>query len=168
MLLIESSVGGNAPSSLAEVSETGPGELTILAQSVLTAESNTQAHCLHLFKMPAGLIGYFAPATAVFLCILLLYRCLVYPYWLSPLAKIPHAHWTSPFVPWWILWKRYRQQELLVASEAHRRLGPIVRLGPKDLSISCYDGGIRTIYGGGFDKPAYFDVFNYYGLELYR
>lgn len=117
--------------------------------------------------MPAGLIGYFAPATAAVLCILFLYRCLVYPYWLSPLAKIPSAHWTSPFIPWWILWKRYRQQELPAASEAHQRLGPVVRLGPKDLSVSCYDGGIRTIYGGGFDKPAYFDVFNYYGLEFF-
>lgn len=113
-------------------------------------------------------MNYFAPVTIAFLFILLLYHYLIYPYWLSPLAKIPNAHWTSPLIPWWILWKRFRQQELRAASKAHQRLGPIVRLAPKDLSISCYDGGIRTIYGGGFDKPAYFNFYNYYGLEAYR
>ena len=152
--------------SPAKLSGTKRGELEILAKTVMIVESNDQAHCLHLVKMHAVLIGYFATATGAFLSLLLVYYCLVYPYWLSPLAKIPNAHWTSPSVSWWILWKRYRQQELPAAWEAHQRLGPIVRLGPKDLSVSCYNGGIRTIYGGGFDKPAYFDVFNNYGLEL--
>ena len=106
--------------------------------------------------------GYFAPATLIVLCSFLSYHYVVYPFLFSSLAKTPNAHWTSPFVPWWILWKRYRQEELIVAYEAHQRLGVVVRLGPKDLSVACYEDGIRTIYGGGFDKPTYFEFFNCY------
>lgn len=35
---------------------------------------------------------------------------------------------------------------------AHQKHGPIVRLGPNELSVNCVDGGIRTIYAGGFEK----------------
>lgn len=112
--------------------------------------------------MSADLVGYAAPATLIILCSFLLYHIIVHPLLISPLAKIPNAHWTSPFVPWWILWKRYRQEELTAALKAHQSLGLIVRLGPKDLGVSCYEDGIRTIYGGGFDKPTYFNFFNCY------
>ena len=120
-----------------------------------------QTQMITIFMIPLGLL----PLVAIILAfILLVYYCLSYPTVFSPLAKIPKAHWTSPFFPGWILWKRFRQQELSTAWEAHQRLGPIVRLGPRDLSISCYDEGIRFIYGGGFDKPSYFDFFKYYGF----
>lgn len=105
---------------------------------------------------------YSALATLILLAGFLLYYYIVYPFLLSPLAKIPNAHWTSPFLPWWILWKRYQQVELAAAYEAHQRFGLIVRLGPEDLSVSCYEDGIRTIYGGGFDKPTYFDFYKCY------
>lgn len=82
---------------------------------------------------------------------------------LSPLSKVPSAHWSSGFSSVWILWQRWTGRELESAVEAHKRLGPVVRLGPKDLSVSCYEEGIRKIYGGGFDKPVYFDFFGYYG-----
>lgn len=110
-------------------------------------------------------INYVLAANGFIIGSFLIYRFLVYPSLFSPLAKIPNAHWTSPFSSWWILWTRYRGEELRVANEAHKKSGPIVRLGPKDLSVSCYEDGIRTIYGGGFDKPVYFDFFNYYGYE---
>jgi len=82
---------------------------------------------------------------------------------LSPLSKIPNAHWSSGFSSAWVLWHRWKGRELQTVVEAHRRLGPIVRLGPNDLSVSCYEEGIRKIYGGGFDKPVYYDFFGYYG-----
>lgn len=113
-------------------------------------------------------INYVLAANGIAIGSFLVYRFLIYPGLLSPLAKIPSAHWTCPFTSWWILWIRYRGEELRVANEAHKKLGPIVRLGPKDLSVSCYEDGIRTIYGGGFDKPVYFDFFNYYGYESWR
>ncbi|KAI1818321.1 cytochrome P450 [Poronia punctata] len=84
---------------------------------------------------------------------------------LSPLSKIPSAHWSSSFSSAWILWQRWQGCELPSAVEAHRKLGPIVKLGPKDLSVTCYDEGIRKVYGGGFDKPVYYDFFGYYGTS---
>lgn len=93
----------------------------------------------------------------------LIYVYLIYPLLLSPLAKVPNAHWSSAVSPVWILWTRYRHRELQITHEAHQKLGPIVRLGPRDISVSCYDDGIRTIYGGSFDKSSYYDFFQYYG-----
>ncbi|KAL8687113.1 MAG: hypothetical protein Q9218_006625 [Villophora microphyllina] len=48
---------------------------------------------------------------------------------------------------------------------AHLRYGPIVRLGPKEVSINCVDGGLRTVYAGGFEKPYFYDQFRNYGVE---
>ncbi|PGG99521.1 unspecific monooxygenase [Blastomyces parvus] len=48
--------------------------------------------------------------------------------------------------------------------EAHQKYGPIVRLGPSEISINCVDGGIRTVYSGGFEKHAWYSrVFSAYG-----
>jgi hypothetical protein len=113
-----------------------------------------------------------ALAAIVSLFCYLIYKYCVQPAFISPLSKIPNAHWTSSFAPFWILWKRYCGRELPSTYDAHQRLGPIVRVGPKDLSISCYNEGIRNVYGSGFDKPCYYDFFRYYesvaGQQLLR
>lgn len=58
---------------------------------------------------------------------------------------------------------RYSGQELSCLIEAHRKHGPIVQVGPKDLSVSSYQDGIRRIYDAGFPKPAsFFAPFDYY------
>ncbi|KAL8801945.1 MAG: hypothetical protein Q9182_004126 [Xanthomendoza sp. 2 TL-2023] len=101
---------------------------------------------------------------AISLVIVLFYRFLVYPLCFDPLAKVPNAHWSSPFSPLWILATRYSRRELHDVRQAHERLGPIVRLGPKDISISCFEDGIRSVYHKGFDKPAWYDFFNYFGI----
>lgn len=83
------------------------------------------------------------------------YICWTYfitPVFISPLSEIPNAHFTSSFSPLWILWKRYMLQECRSIHEAHLKHGDIVRLGPNELSINCVDGGLRTIYSGGFEK----------------
>ncbi|ESZ91235.1 putative ABC bile acid transporter [Sclerotinia borealis F-4128] len=85
------------------------------------------------------------------------------PYFLSPLSKVPSIHWSSGYSSLWITWTRWRGQELAAVYQAHQNLGPLVRLGPKDLSVSCYSEGVRKIYGSGFDKPMYYDFFSYYG-----
>ncbi|EQL00455.1 Cytochrome P450 [Ophiocordyceps sinensis CO18] len=81
---------------------------------------------------------------------------------LQSARRVPNAHWSSGLSPLWILWTRYRNRELAVLEDKHRQLGPIVRLGPADLSISCYENGARTIYNGGFEKPEYYSFFSYY------
>lgn len=99
-----------------------------------------------------------------FLVILLTYKLLIYPAFLSPLSKIPNAHPTAPFSPAWILWARYKMRNNRTTLAAHRRHGPIVRLGPNELSVNCIDGGVRTVYAGGFEKHDWYPrLFPSYG-----
>lgn len=39
---------------------------------------------------------------------------------------------------------------------AHRRLRPVVRIGPKELSVDCIEDGVKTVYGGGFVKDGWY------------
>ena len=87
---------------------------------------------------------------------LLFYKYFLHPTFLSPLSKIPNAHFTSAFCPVWILWIRFRGRQNRTLFSCHRRLGPVIRLGPSELSVDCVDGGIRTIYGGGFEKSNWY------------
>ncbi|KAL1957417.1 hypothetical protein VTO42DRAFT_5985 [Malbranchea cinnamomea] len=92
------------------------------------------------------------------------YKFIVYPAFLSPLSKIPNAHFTAPISPAWILWKRFQMKGNRTIHEAHQRCGPIVRLAPGEISINCVDGGIRTVYAGGFEKHEWYPrVFGAYG-----
>ncbi len=97
----------------------------------------------------------------------LIYRFLIYPMLISPLAGIPNAHWSSSISPVWILCTRFRHRENRVLLEAHRRLGPIIRVGPNELSIDDVDL-VRTVYGGGFDKTEWYSVFDNYGSVIHQ
>ena len=104
-------------------------------------------------------------SVAVLLVVLfLLYRYVIYPGFVSPLSKIPNAHLTAPFSSLWILWTRYQRRENRTLYALHQKLGPVIRLGPKELSVDCVDHGIRSIYGGGFEKPEWYsDQFENFG-----
>ncbi|KAL2868865.1 cytochrome P450 [Aspergillus lucknowensis] len=102
--------------------------------------------------------------TGVALTIFLLYRGVIHPAFLSPLSKIPNAHWTTPICPAWILWKRFKSQNNRTIHAAHERLGPIVRLAPSEISINCVEGGIKSVYTGGFEKHDWYPrVFGSFG-----
>lgn len=92
-----------------------------------------------------------------------IYKYPIYPIFLSPLAKLPNAHPFSAVTDLWILWIRYRNREIQEVDAAHKKYGAVVRLGLRDVSVNCVDGGVRTIYGGGFDKPQWYSVFMHYG-----
>ncbi|KAL8869449.1 MAG: hypothetical protein Q9174_004263 [Haloplaca sp. 1 TL-2023] len=94
---------------------------------------------------------------------LILYRYVIYPSFSSPLSKIPSAHFTASWSPLWILWIRYSLKEVQTIHQAHVRYGPIVRLGPNEISVNCVEGGLRTIYGGGFEKSDFYNQFQNYG-----
>ncbi|KAL8966285.1 MAG: hypothetical protein Q9197_006074 [Variospora fuerteventurae] len=94
-----------------------------------------------------------------------IYKFFIYPVYRSPLSTIPAAHITASWSPLWILWIRYTGVQVQTIHKAHLKHGPIVRLGPSDLSVNCVDGGIRTIYSGNFDKIDFYDVFENYGVQ---
>jgi cytochrome P450 len=94
----------------------------------------------------------------------LTYRYIIYPLVLSPLAKIPNAHWSVPLSRFWVLRVRFTRRENRTLHEVHQRLGAVVRLGPNEISVSDIEG-VRTVYQGGFEKPEWYSVFDNYGYE---
>lgn len=104
---------------------------------------------------------FFAFAAFIFF---VLYKYLIFPLWISPLSKIPAAHVSCAFSPFWILWQRFKEEEVHVIYEAHQKHGPIVRLGPNEVSVNCVDGGLRTVYAGNFEKPGWYNAFANYEL----
>ena len=85
-------------------------------------------------------------------------------YMSNPLRKIPAAHPLAPFTSLWMSSIRWRKIENATLKEAHDRLGPIVCLGPKEISVNCVKGGVRDVYAGGFEKRDAKSGYNWYGF----
>ncbi|KAJ6099140.1 hypothetical protein N7467_000675 [Penicillium canescens] len=94
----------------------------------------------------------------------LLHKFLVYPVILSPLSKVPAAHWSCRFCSIWIYWLKWTNQENRTVYDKHMKLGPSILLGPKLLSINSFDDGVKKIYQGGFPKPAFY----FHGFAIYN
>ena len=91
------------------------------------------------------------------LTLLAIYKYIVHPIFLHPLSHIPSAHWSIPvFGDVWITWQRYRDRNNAVTYAAHLKRGTVVRMGANELSVNCVENGIRTIYGGGWEKHAWY------------
>lgn len=91
-----------------------------------------------------------------------LYYCVLYPAFLSPLARIPTPHWTCSISDAWILLARYRGKENRTLHAAHQKCGEVVRVGPREVSVTSPDA-VKVIYQGGFDKHAWYSVFDNFG-----
>lgn len=98
----------------------------------------------------------------------LVYQYLLYPAFISPLSKVPAAHWSARISPAWILWIRYSFRANKTIHAGHQKYGNVIRLGPNELSVNCVDDGLRTIYAGGYEKhqwyPNLFTNYDGYGL----
>ncbi|KAF9883250.1 hypothetical protein FE257_003806 [Aspergillus nanangensis] len=88
----------------------------------------------------------------------LIYKHLLYPYWFSPLAKVPNAHVSAPISTTWIERQRTAGKEVLTIYAAHQKHGPVVRLGPNELSVNSITG-LKTIYTGAFEKHSWYSDF---------
>jgi len=91
-----------------------------------------------------------------------IYYFVLYPAFLSPLARIPNAHWSAPYSRFWVLSIRFNNRENRTLLAAHRRLGPVVRVAPNELSVDGLDC-VRTVYQTAFDKPSWYSLFDNYG-----
>ena len=74
----------------------------------------------------------------------------------SSLKDIPNAHFTVPYSRLWLLSIKWRKLENRTRTQLHRDLGPVVRIGPRDVSVNCIDDWVRTIYSAKFDKEPFF------------
>ncbi|KAL2075819.1 hypothetical protein VTL71DRAFT_762 [Oculimacula yallundae] len=92
-----------------------------------------------------------------------IYKFIIYPAFLSPLSRIPNVHWSAPFLPLWILWTRFKVRENRDIHAAHQKYGPVIRLAPNELSVNGL-AGLRTVYGGGFEKGQWYSIFDNYGV----
>ena len=102
--------------------------------------------------------------SSIALLLLILYKFILYPAFVSPLSNIPNAHWTSSTFPIWIWWKRRIGFESRAIYSTHQKRGPIIRLAPNELSLASLDG-LRQVYTAGFEKdPWYLDEFVNYGI----
>lgn len=108
--------------------------------------------CLYLLRLISQSASTISMTLASIALIVLVgsvtYRFLVYPLLLSPLAKIPSGHPTAAVSPLWILWVRWTGKENATIYQLHRKYGPLVRLGPAEISVDGVDGGIRTVSFG--------------------
>lgn len=84
---------------------------------------------------------------------------LIYPIFFSPLSKIPAAHPLARITSWWITYIRWSRRELRTIHASHQKYGPIILLGPEEISVNCVKGGIQTVYSGGFEKGGWYDIF---------
>ncbi|KAF3006490.1 hypothetical protein E8E13_004358 [Curvularia kusanoi] len=82
----------------------------------------------------------------------------------NPLRKIPAAHPLAHFTGLWMSYIRWQRIENATLKAAHDRLGPIVCLGPQEVSVNCVTGGIRDVYAGGFEKRDAASGYNWYGF----
>jgi hypothetical protein len=89
------------------------------------------------------------------------YKFFIYPAFLSPLAAIPNAHFTSSFSNGWMIWQRYRGQPNRAIHDAHTRLGPVVRLGLTEISVNSVEG-LNVVYNGSFEKDKFYIAFANY------
>ena len=101
----------------------------------------------------------------VLLLVFLFYKYVIDPALVSPLSRIPNAHFTAPILPLWMWWKRRKGTENRTIYSLHQRHGPVVRIGPNELSVNSIDG-LRTIYTGGFEKTDWYrGIFLNYGTD---
>jgi cytochrome P450 len=92
--------------------------------------------------------------TAVLLSFI--YRYVVHPLFISPLAKLPRAHPTSAILPTWLWYQVHSKNESRAIHKVHQQQGPIVLLAPNEVSV-CSLEGLRKIYSGRrFKRPSWF------------
>lgn len=85
---------------------------------------------------------------------------------LSPLSQIPNAHFTTPYSNLWLFWHRANDTEHKARHDAHKKYGPVIRIAPRELSINCLEDGVKTVYGGGFEKGEWYSMFLNYGYVI--
>lgn len=106
----------------------------------------------------------FTAVLCLSLSLLSVYAFVIYPAFVSPLAKVPNAHWSAPYCSLWIIWIRYKRRANRTLNAAHLKHGPLIRLGPGEVAVNTIDEGVKVVYNGSFEKPTWYSFFANYGL----
>ena len=93
-------------------------------------------------------------ALSAIIC-LFVYKYLIQPAILSPLAKLPLAHPFCSISERWFEWQQKHDNESKSLYAAHQRCGPIVRIAPHEVSVNSIEG-LRQIYTAGLEKTTFY------------
>ncbi|EEP79349.1 predicted protein [Uncinocarpus reesii 1704] len=107
-------------------------------------------------------------AGSLFAIVVVVYKKIIYPLYLSPLAKFPSAHPLASISSLWIQWKRLTDKEFDAVVCGFRQKGPYLRLGPNEVAVNTMERGVRNIYGVGsdnFDKSPWYNFFKNHGFR---
>lgn len=96
-----------------------------------------------------------------------LFLTLIYYVWActsSPLRRLPGPT-TSLFTSWVLKWHEFHANRTRYVHQLHETYGPIVRIGPNEVSFASSEG-VKEIYssgGSGYDKTEFYNLFQVYG-----
>jgi cytochrome P450 len=83
----------------------------------------------------------------------------------SPLARIPGPK-SFAITRWRLAYEDYRGTRTRKIFELHKRYGPVVRVGPTEVSFNS-TSALRAIYGAGsgFERTSFYHMFEAYGRK---
>ncbi|RDL36124.1 Uncharacterized protein BP5553_06736 [Venustampulla echinocandica] len=90
----------------------------------------------------------------------------VYRATFAPLSKLP-GPWYTLFSDVFLMYKEFTAQRRVYIHELHKRFGPVVRLGPNEVSFTSLEA-VKEIYqsgGSGYDKTEFYNLFIQYGTR---
>lgn len=85
---------------------------------------------------------------------------------LTPLSKVP-GPWYTRFTSLWIKYQEFTANRRESVHLLHRKYGPVVRLGPGEVSFTSLDA-IKEIYasgGSGYDKTEFYSLFKQFKIK---
>lgn len=83
----------------------------------------------------------------------------------SPLKKLPGPRYTQ-FTSLWIKYQEFTANRRESVHNLHQKYGPVVRLGPNEVSFTSLDA-IKEIYasgGSGYDKTEFYTLFKQFKI----
>lgn len=83
----------------------------------------------------------------------------------SRLNAAKAAHWSAKYSGRWIQRQRLQLRDTAAVHEAHLRHGPVVRLGPSEISVNDIDAGVKLIYEARMPKTDWYQFAVSYGAE---
>jgi hypothetical protein len=84
----------------------------------------------------------------------------------SPIAKVPGPAY-SIFTSFYLKYNEFSRQRRVYIHDLHQRYGPVVRLGPNEVSFASADA-VKEIYqsgGSGYDRTELYDLFKQFNTR---
>ncbi len=97
---------------------------------------------------------------AFYCCASLVITVFVYSVLQSPITRLPGPLYSS-FTAAWLKYQELNGRRRVYIHELHKQYGPVVRLGPSEVSFSSSEA-VKEIYtsgGSGYDKTELYNLF---------